>query len=253
MIHIDKPTSKKAIEFVTCQHKEKPDKTTLLVIGDCMVKYQGRAKSILDWGERIIIIKQDGSVLVHKPTMREPVNWQPPETRVDFKQKNDDFIIHTYHTNPTEKMDIIFRDIQTIFIAPLRDHAELAIAGMEKDIKKNIMEEPCVIEEGLRIMEREKTVKSGLIDFFAYDENHMPVVIEVKRSLATIPAVHQLRMYVNDMKRDQEDAQIRGILCAPKIPDMVKHLLDDYNLEWQEFEPEIFIPDDKQTKLSDFF
>ena len=31
-------------------------------------------------------------------------------------------------------------------------------------------------------------VKSGMIDLFGYDTNHVPVVIEVKRSLANISA-----------------------------------------------------------------
>jgi len=39
-----------------------------------MIDYRGRARSFLDWGERIIIIKQDGAVLVHQPVMRQTVN-----------------------------------------------------------------------------------------------------------------------------------------------------------------------------------
>jgi len=74
------PTSKDSLAFIEKHHKSKVEKTMLLLIGDCMVDYRGRAQSILDWGERIVMIKQDGNVLVHQPEMREPVNWQPSGT-----------------------------------------------------------------------------------------------------------------------------------------------------------------------------
>jgi len=95
-------------------------------------------------------------------------------------------------------------------------------------------------------------VKSGMIDLFGYDKDHVPVIIEVKRSLASISAVQQLRMYVNDVKRDVKKANVRGILCAPRVPDMVKKLLSDYDLEWKEVERQVVLPDDWQRTLKDF-
>jgi len=91
-----------------------------------------------------------------------------------------------------------------------------------------------------------------MIDLFCYDKNHTPVIIEVKRSLANISAVHQLRMYVKDTKKDVDEANVRGILCAPKIPDMVKNLLSDYDLEWQEVERKVILPDDNQKTLKEY-
>ena len=130
-------------------------------------------------------------------------------------------------------MKINFRSFKLIVVTSLCDRANLMIAGMETDVVNDIISNPDMVEEGVRISKREKHVKSGLIDLFGYDKDHIPVVIEVKRSLATISAVHQLRMYVNDVKRDVDEAEVRGILCAPRVPDMVKKLLADYGLEWQ--------------------
>ena len=214
-----------------------------------MIDYHGRARSFLDWGQRIIIIKQDGNVLIHQPVMREPVNWQPSDTRTIFKEKNSQLIMISSHKKPNEKMKITFRDISSIQAMTLIDKAKLIISGMESDIVNNIMSNPNIIENGLRICQREKHVKSGLIDLFGYDKDHTPVIIEVKRSQATISSVHQLRMYVNDLKGNGKKAKVRGILCAPKIPDMVKNLLNDYDLEWNEVERKIMLPDDYQTTL----
>lgn len=244
--------SSDALKFIEKYHKSRADKTILLIIGDCMIDYRGRARSFLDWGERIIIIKQDGAVLVHQPIMREPVNWQPSGSKTDYSVKNEMLILKSRHTRPPEKMKINFRTIKLVAISTLHDKAKLVISGMETDVVNEIINNPEMIEEGLRISKREKHVKSGMIDLFGYDCEHIPVVIEVKRSLATISAVQQLRMYVSDIKKDVETANVRGILCAPRIPDMIKKLLSDYNLEWKEVERQIVMPDDYQKTLKEF-
>ena len=246
------PTSNDSLTFIEKHHKSKVEKTILLLIGDCMVDYRGRAQSILDWGERIVMIKQDGNVLVHQPEMREPVNWQPSGTTTEFKEENNSLVIRSRHSHPPEKMKITFRNLKMIIATSLRDNADLVIAGMEIDVVNQIISEPDIIEEGLRISKREKHVKSGMIDLFGYDKNHTPTIIEVKRSIANISAVHQLRMYVTDIKKDVKEANVRGILCAPHVPDMVKHLLSDYDLEWREVERKVVLPDDWQKTLKDF-
>ena len=246
------PTSKDSLTFIEKRHKSKAEKTMLLLIGDCMVDYRGRARSILDWGERIVMIKQDGNVLVHQPEMREPVNWQPSGTTTEFQVENNSLVIRSRHSHPPEKMKITFRNLKMIVATSLRDKAEFVIAGMETDVVNQIISEPDTIEEGLRISKREKQVKSGMIDLFGYDKEHTPTVIEVKRSVANISAVHQLRMYVTDIKKDVDEANVRGILCAPHVPDMVKNLLSDYDLEWREVERKIVLPDDFQKTLKDF-
>ena len=250
--NIVNPSSSGALVFIEKYHRSKPDKTLLMLIGNCMVEYRGRARSLLDWGERVIMIKQDGAVLVHRPEMREPVNWQPTGSKTDFSVKDEQLILRSRHTKPPEKMKITLRSLKLIVVSSLCDNANLAITGMEADVVNQIISDPGVIEEGLRISKREKHVKSGMIDLFGYDKDHVPVIIEVKRSLASISAVQQLRMYVNDVKRDVKKANVRGILCAPRVPDMVKKLLSDYDLEWKEVERQVVLPDDWQRTLKDF-
>jgi RecB family endonuclease NucS len=246
------PSIDDTLDFITMYHTSKPDKTMLILLGECHIDYRGRARSLLDWGERLYVIKQDGTILVHQPSMREPINWQPAGSITKFSKIKNELIIRSRHEKPPEKMKVIFRKILTATCSTLRDHATLVISGMELDVVNDIISNPDTIEEGLRVCKREKHVKSGKIDLYCFDKNHIPVIIEVKRSTATISAVHQLRMYVNDIKHDFEGAEVRGILCAPHIPDMVKHLLVDYGLEWREVERRVVIPDDFQTTLQEF-
>ena len=249
---IVKPDVKDALEFIEKTRKPKGSRVFFVIIGDCMVDYRGRARSFLDWGERVVMIKQDGTLLVHQPVKREPVNWQPSGSITECSVENNYLVLRSRHSRPPEKMKISFRSLKLVAAVSLRDKADLVIVGMESDVVNEIVNNPNIIEEGLRICKREKHVKSGLIDLFGYDQNHIPVVIEVKRSTATISAVQQLRMYVNDVKKDVEESKVRGILCAPRIPSMVKKLLSDYGLEWREVERRVVLPDDKQKTLKDF-
>ena len=217
-----------------------------------MVDYHGRAKSLLDWGERLIMIKQDGTVLVHQPIMREPVNWQPTGSITEFTTKDDQLILTCRHLKPPEKMTVIFQQLKLVTATTLVDRANLIIAGMEVDVVNQIVNDPTIIEKGLRIVKREKIVKTGSIDLYGFDREHIPVVIEVKRSLATISSVHQLRMYVNDIKKDRKEPKVRGILCAPHVPDMVKKLLKEQGLEWREVERTVVLPDNRQRTLKEF-
>ena len=217
-----------------------------------MVDYQGRARSLLDWGERLVMIKQDGTVLVHQPVLREPVNWQPTRSITEFITKDEQLILNCRHLKPPEKIKVTFRTLKMVTAAALIDRANLIIAGMEVDVVNQLVNDPTLVEEGLRIAKREKQVKTGSIDLYGFDKNHVPVVIEVKRSLATISSVHQLRMYVTDIKKDRKETTVRGILCAPRIPDMVKKLLEEQGLEWREVERQVILPDNKQRTLKEF-
>lgn len=217
-----------------------------------MVEYQGRARSLLDWGERLVMIKQDGTVLVHQPVLREPVNWQPTGCITEFTTKGEQLILKCRHLKPPEKMKVTFRTLKMVTATALIDRANLIIAGMEVDVVNQIVNDPTIVEDGLRIAKREKTVKTGSIDLYGFDKNHIPVVIEVKRSLATISSVHQLRMYVTDIKKDRKEPTVRGILCAPRVPDMVKKLLEEQGLEWREVERQVILPDNNQKTLKEF-
>jgi RecB family endonuclease NucS len=241
-----------SLDFAITKFKESPDKIMLLIVGNCQIKYKGRAQSFLDWGDRLAILKEDGTIIIHQSRNREPVNWQPHGTKTIFQKENNLFTVTAINYKNKERMTIFFRKIDIILTKKMKDKAVLQIVGMEKDIVDKIVENPEIIESGLRITQREKQTSCGMIDLYGYDDRHTPVVIEVKRSQANIAAVHQLRMYIKDLKKGQPDIKIRGLLCAPKIPVMVKKLLDDYHLEHREFEWHHELYDAHQRTIHDF-
>jgi len=244
------PDPHEALVFCSENYLQNPEKTMLILIGDCSVDYKGRAESRIGWGERVVMIKQDGTVMVHTPEKREPVNWQPPKTRIGFEVSDGLFKVATRHKKPDERMTIYFRELALAVSVALVDREKITLVGMERDFVDRIVRDPSVIEEGLRIVKREKKTRSGSIDLYAKDRQGKPVLIEAKRSAAGMSAANQLIAYISDYREKNKEAEVRGILVAPKIQTKAKTILKKHGLEFREFDYTFALADDKQTMLT---
>ena len=64
----------------------------------------------------LLLFEPDGSVLMHQRVGREPVNWQPPGTRISYQTETDSdtpfFVIYSYRFKPPEKMYVQFKTIE---------------------------------------------------------------------------------------------------------------------------------------------
>ena len=228
---------------------------TVQVNGLCTVNYTGRASSKLDRGERLLIKKQDSALLVHGPDNYQPKNWQPEVDSFDVEVRDEALVLTASRYSPDEKVDVFFDEISLITVDQLVDKSELKIAGHEVDIHESIEEDPEMIEEGLKVVERERETPAGFIDVFARDESDDYVVIEVKRN-PDYNTVLQLQRYMDEIE-DEFRGDIRGILVAPKMTDKVLAYLKERELEFVEVEMEDVIAsydriDNSQKGLSDF-
>jgi RecB family endonuclease NucS len=236
---------------------------TVQVNGLCTVNYQGRAKSKLDRGERLVIKKQDSAILVHGPENYQPKNWQPEVDsysaeveKVEESEDEEEFLVlEAKRTNPEEVVEIRFEDIDFLTVDKLVDKSDLKIRGHEVDIHESIEDDPELVEEGLTVVEREKETPAGFIDVFARDEDDQWVVIEVKRN-PDYNTVLQLQRYVDEIEEEYQ-GDIRGILVAPKMTDKILDYLKERDLEFVEVEMEDVIAsyeaiDNSQKGLSDF-
>src|SRR5512146_3110252 len=132
MKYIVSPAPEEALEALQ-DGISRTKKQMVTIVGDCKVEYNGRAKSCLDYGERLVIVKADGTVMVHGNEKREPLNWQPPGTKVKYSM-NGGLTIEAKRTSPPESMHIHFKNIEALSIFQLHDGAELNIIGEEADI-----------------------------------------------------------------------------------------------------------------------
>ena len=208
-----------------------------LIAGECKVDYRGRASSFLDWGERLIIIKKDGSLLIHRPTGYEPVNWQPSGCLFHVKQLEDSLLIRAVRKSPHEVVDITVRSIKLAAALELLDHGAFSMHLTEEDMKKAILRNPSLIEEGFKPISEEKALPTGFVDIIGRDAHGNLVVVELKNETANREAVIQLYRYVSTLRKT--NPSVRGIIAAPKIAKSARQLLESLKLEFKQLTPEM--------------
>jgi len=227
----------------------------VIIVGNCRVEYEGRASSTLEWGERVTVIKKDGSILVHRPTGYEPVNWQPPKCVIAVNQVDATVLITASRANPRETLTIEFKQISLTAFGSLSDTGEFALYVTEAQMKQAILAAPSLVEEGFKPLEEEKHVEdTGFTDIYGVDKTGFLVVIEIKRNAATKDAATQLYGYLEKI-RTRVDRPVRGIVVAPDLRKSAQPVLQSMKIEFVKLDPEKcfkILKSTKDMKLSQF-
>jgi hypothetical protein len=202
-----------------------------------------------------LIIKEDGSLLVHRSVGYEPVNWQPPGCVYHTQTKNGVLDIHAVRYRPSESVKVSFDRILLVSGMSLKDSAEFSLYASEEDMHRAILTSPSLLEEGFKPISYEKKVDPGFLDVYGEDSKGRLVVVEVKRRTAGKQAAIQLSKYVDSI-RERTDRQVRGVLAAPDIAKGVQTLLSNLSLEFRRLDPKKCaetLQKSKATKLATFF
>lgn len=236
-------------------------KATIIIFACCKVEYEGRALSQLNWGERIILIKPDGSFLIHQEKKVDPVNWQPPKSKTKAYLKDNKLFLESNRRTPHERLKVEIKKIQFINYSLIKDYEELEIAGYEKDMGDMIMKTPHIIEEGFKPTAREYSTKHGFIDILGKDSENNLMVLELKCRKAGVSAVKQLKRYLTDFQDEDNDflkecksnkKEIRGLLVAPSIGEDAKELIEEEGIEFVSVEPPKELKSHKKVTLDIF-
>ncbi|MCJ7631421.1 endonuclease NucS [Candidatus Bathyarchaeota archaeon] len=203
----------------------------LIIVGKCHVEYLGRARSILDPGDRVILVKSDGAVLVHRTTGSEPVNWQPSGCVFKTTLSKGVLVLEAMRRSPVESLVIYFSEIEALIVAKLIDVASFNLHVSERELQKAVLIEPKLLLPDLKPVAYEKKVEPGFIDIYGLDSKNRLVVAELKRVRAGKAAVLQLAKYVECVKKTTP-LEVRGILAAPKIAKGVQGMLYTLGLEF---------------------
>jgi hypothetical protein len=249
---VQNPTTEKAAQIIRealAEHK------ALIVVGNCWVDYRGRASSKLEPGERIVIFKEDGSVLVHRPTGYEPVNWQPPGCLFSVSVANNALQIRAIRRKPSESVKIFFDNVYQVSVLSLVDKGEFSLYASEEDMQRAILLKPSLLEEGFKPITYEKKVEPGFVDIYGIDKNGKFVVVEIKRKPAGREAVLQLARYV-DSVRSMVNREVRGVLVAPNMAKGVQRLLATLGLDFKALDPKkcaLILTKPETRRLVEFF
>lgn len=217
--------------------------------------YAGRANSTLNYGERLLIIKSDGSLLVHRPTGYEPVNWQPSGSVFHVEVKGDKLEVHGVRQKPRETVKVDFTEILMVSALSLADSGEFLLHASEDDMHRAILLKPELLEAGFNPISWEKHVEPGFVDIYGEDKDGKLVIVEVKRKTASKENVLQLAKYIEPIKA-KVNRPVRAILAAPSLGKDVQRLLVSMGLEFKAVDPKecaLVLRKASNSKLESFF
>ncbi|MFD1527445.1 endonuclease NucS [Halolamina salina] len=208
------------------------------VFGRCTVEYDGRASSSLGPGDRLLILKPDGTALVHTDEQRTPVNWQPPGSEHRVAIRDGRLRVRSERENPDETLDVRFERVEQVSALPVTGGRSVDVFGSEEDLRQRILENPQLVEPGFEPTATERETAAGPVDVFGHDDEGRPVVVELKRRRVGPDAAGQLGRYVEALAREVPDGvDVRGILVAPSVTDRARELLAEKGLAHVPVEP----------------
>jgi RecB family endonuclease NucS len=187
-----------------------------LIVARCEVTYAGRLATVLPMAVRLLVLKSDGSVMVHADTGGyKPQNWMTapttiavegdPPTRIEVRKRGGE-----------ERLEIAIDELLFDENHDMGEAAALEKDGVERDLQELLAAAPQRCGEGFRLVRREWPTDIGPVDLMCREPGEGWVAVEIKR-VATIEAVEQLSRYLERIRLDPAMSECRGVLAAQQI------------------------------------
>ena len=205
-----------------------------LVIAKCSVDYAGRLSAHLPLGTRLLVVKADGSVLVHADSLSyKPLNWMsPPCTLAVLAPEQDQLdagVTEIWKVAQAKTADLLVISIHEILHDSTHElglDPGLQKDGVESDLQKLLAEQIELLGEGHTLVRREYMTAIGPVDILARDATGASVAVEIKRR-GDIDGVEQLTRYLELMNRDPLLAPVQGVFAAQEIKPQARTLATD--------------------------
>jgi RecB family endonuclease NucS len=202
-----------------------------LIVARCSVEYSGRLSARLPEALRLVMLKADGSVLVHADAGGyKPLNWMTPPTVVEESEGR----IVVRKLKGDDRLDIelveVLSDVDHVMDF---DAANLEKDGVEAHLQVALADAPEWCGEGFRLVRREWPTDIGPVDLMCRDEEDGWIAVEIKR-VGTIESVEQLSRYLERIRLDPGMADCRGVLAAQVIKPQARVLAEARGLAWVE-------------------
>ena len=193
-----------------------------IVIARCSVDYAGRLSAHLPLATRLIMIKADGSVLVHSDGgSYKPLNWMSPPCRLAEEVGRWVVTGKSGETLTIELEEVLSDSSWDLGVDP-----GLVKDGVESHLQELLAAQLGVLGEGWRLVRREFPTAIGPVDLMCRDAAGGAVAIEIKRR-GEIDGVEQLTRYLELLNRDPLLAPVRGIFAAQEIRPQARVLAQD--------------------------
>lgn len=205
-----------------------------LVIARCSVDYDGRLTAHLPLATRLLVVKADGSVLVHSDGgSYKPLNWMsPPCTLVELEpedaQSEDGVVVvwRVQHAKSEDRLTVHIHEVLHDSAHELGADPGLVKDGVEAHLQRLLAEHIHTLGHGWSLVRREFMTAIGPVDILAKDHAGASVAIEIKRR-GEIDGVEQLTRYLELMNRDPLLSPVTGVFAAQVIKPQARTLAED--------------------------
>lgn len=228
-----------------------------IIVADCSAEYTGRLNASLPTAKRVLLIKEDGSVLIFSEIgSYKPLNWMvaPCTMHVekdsgeagdscnsgeacesDIESCEESNAENVFANGTVLKIaakkgnDILRIVLQHVYSDSSYDLGEdpgLVKDGVEEHLQHYLAEQIERIGKGAKLVRREYPTAIGPVDIMAKDSNGVHVAIEIKRN-GGIDGVEQLTRYCELLNRDPLLKPVRGIFAAQTITPQARVLAQD--------------------------
>ena len=185
-----------------------------LVIARCQVDYAGRLTAHLPMATRLLIVKADGSVLVHADGgSYKPLNWMSPPCTLLEGVDDDGGTEWVVESKSGDTLRITMEHVTSDSSYDLGIDPGLRKDGVERHLQELLAEHPASLGDGLMLVRREFPTAIGPVDLLCRDPAGATVAVEVKRR-GEIDGVEQLTRYLDLLNRDPLLTPVRGIFAA---------------------------------------
>jgi len=199
-----------------------------IVVARCQVDYAGRLAAHLPMATRVIMVKADGSVLVHSDGgSYKPLNWMSPPCTLREGVTEDGTIEWTVSAQKSDDtLRILIEEVLHDTSHDLGVDPGLRKDGVEKHLQELLAEHTHALGAGMTLVRREYMTAIGPVDLLCKDPDGKSVAVEIKRR-GEIDGVEQLTRYLELMNRDPLLAPVRGVFAAQEIKPQARTLAED--------------------------
>jgi endonuclease len=195
-----------------------------LIVARCEVRYSGRLSAVLPEALRLVMVKSDGSVMVHADTGGyKPQNWMTPPTVIE--EEPGSIVVRKRAGATEDRLEIRVVEVVSDVEHDMGEAAALEKEGVERDLQEALADSPGACGEGLRLVRREWPTDIGPVDLMCRDSDDAYVAVEIKR-VGTIEAVEQLTRYLERIRCAPGFGACRGVLAAQVLKPQARVLAE---------------------------
>ncbi len=219
-----------------------------IIIARCSVDYVGRLTAHLPMAMRLIMIKADGTLLIHADSGTKALNWMPPGSRLSAEpvQESGGYDGSGKPLNwmsppgrlteepgrwsvtnkAGETLAITVEEVVSDTSVDLGPDPGLVKDGVEAHLQELLAVQLDLLGTGWRLVRREYPTPIGPVDLMCRDDAGQSVAVEIKRR-GEIDGVEQLTRYLELLNRDPLLAPVHGVFAAQEIRPQARVLAAD--------------------------